>query len=123
MEKLRRMNREDFQVHLIMTLVEREIDAKKMKYIIKPIVEKGKKYNSKDDFVRLWVLPPDKICNHLYNFVEVVQQFSIMEPYYPLWINVYVKDENIVELQTSLRFRKPSELHYVETGHPPFKMM
>ena len=41
---------------------------------------------------------------------EVVKRFSVFEPYYPLWIDVYVNGNDITELHTSLRFRKPSEL-------------
>lgn len=51
------------------------------------------------------------------------KRFSIFEPYYPLWVDVYVKEKNIVELHTSLRFRKPSELLRRETGNAPFKLV
>lgn len=47
----------------------------------------------------------------------------MLEPYYPLWIKVYVKEDDTVELHTSLRFRKPSEVLKNEIGTEPFKMM
>lgn len=116
------MDRKKFELHLIMTLSEKGIDAKEKNYIIRPIMEEGKKYNSRDDFIRLNVFPPQKISNYVFDFTEIIQRFSIMEPYYPLWIDVCPINKNIVELRTSLRFRKPSEIQRKETGHPPFKL-
>ena len=117
------MNKKDFELHLIMTLLEKGIDAKKVNYIIKPVVEDGKKYNSKDDFIRLNVFPPNKISRYTFEFTQIIQRFSVLEPYYPLWIDVYPVNENIVELRTSLRFRRPSEIQRKETGHPPFRLI
>lgn len=117
------MNRKIFGTHLIKALNEVGIDAKKCNYIIYPVVEEGKKYNSKDDFIRLNVFPIDKISKYIFTFEEILQRFSVLEPYYPLWIKVYVKEDDTVELHTSLRFRKPSEVLKNETGTEPFKMM
>ena len=50
-------------------------------------------------------------------------RFSVFEPYYPLWIDVYTKEKDIIELHTSLRFRKPSELQRREAGNEPFKFV
>ena len=117
------MNRKIFGTHLVKALDEVGIDAKKCNYIIYPVAEEGKKYSSKDDFIRLNVFPSDKISNYIFTFEEILQRFSVLEPYYPLWIKVYVKEVNTVELHTSLRFRKPSEVLKNETGAEPFKMM
>lgn len=124
MEKLRQMSKERFEHHLILTLQEKGIDARKMNYKITPVLyEKGKKYNSQDDFIRLWVLDPDKLSKKVFDLETVVKVFSVVNPHYPMWINVYVRDEETVELETTIRFRRPSELQRVETGHPPFKLM
>lgn len=117
------MNKTIFEEHLIKVLGHKGIDAKKSNYVIYPILEEGKKYSSKDDFVRLNVFPLDKISNYTFTFEEIVKRFSVFEPYYPLWIDVYVKENNIIELHTSLRFRKPSELLRKETGNAPFMLV
>lgn len=117
------MNRKIFGTHLVKALAEVGIDAEKCNYIIYPVVEEGKKYNSKDDFIRLNVFPIDKISNYMFNFEEILQRFSVLEPYYPLWIKIYVKEDDTIELHTSLRFRKPSEVLKNETGTEPFRVM
>lgn len=117
------MNRKIFGEHLIKILEKEGIDAKKCNYIIYPIVEEGKKYNSKDDFIRLNVFPCDKISDYIFTFEEILQRFSVLEPYYPLWINIHVREDNIIELHTSLRFRRPSEVLKNNTGTEPFRVM
>lgn len=117
------MNRNIFGNHLAKVLSELGIDATKGNYVIYPVFEEGKKYNSKDDFIRLNVFPVDKISNFKFTYEEILQRFSVFEPYYPLWINVYVREDDIIELHTSLRFRKPSEVLKNKTGTEPFKMM
>lgn len=52
-----------------------------------------------------------------------MRMLSGLAPLYPLWIEVYFKEGGIVELKTSLRFRKPSVIKYKETGHPPFTII
>lgn len=51
------------------------------------------------------------------------RRFSVFEPYYPLWIDIYMKENDIIELCSSLKFRKPSELQRRETGNVPFKII
>lgn len=117
------MNKKIFEAHLVKILSENGIDAKRSNYVICPELENGKKYSSKDDFVRLNVFPIDKISNYMFPLEEVVKRFSIFEPYYPLWIKIYVKEDDTIELHTSLRFRRPSEVLKNETGTEPFRMM
>lgn len=114
------MNRAVFEAHLLDLLLENGLDALSCKYIISPVFEEGKKYTSKDDFVRLNVFPIEKIKGNTYSFDEVGQRFSVIEPYYPIWIDVHVKEPGIIELKTSMRYRRPSELWRRETGREPF---
>lgn len=114
------MNRAVFEAHLLDLLLENGLDARSCKYMISPVYEEGKKYTSKDDFVRLNVFPTDKIKDKIYSFDEAVQRFSVLEPYYPIWIDVYVKEPGVIELKTSMRYRRPSELRRRETGREPF---
>lgn len=93
-------------------------------FTVVPILENGKKYNSTDDYMRLTLFSDKNLKDRYLNISEVVDLFSGLAPIYPTWINVLFKgsDENtlIFELQTSLRFRKPSQIKYRETGHAPF---
>jgi hypothetical protein len=95
------------------------------KFIVVPVQEEGKSYNSKDDVMRLWLFSDSNIKGKYFDIDSVVDLFSGLEPLYPLWINVSVKENHdeikTIELQTSLRFRKPSELQNQDTGHAPFK--
>lgn len=56
-----------------------------------------------------------------YSVDEAISLLSVVEPHYPLWINVSI-GENI-NLGFSMRFRKPSELLNREYGFSPFKII
>lgn len=116
------LNKKIFGEHLTTALAAVNVDAKSGRYKIYPILEDGKKYTSKDDFVRLNVFPPDKISQNVYTFDDIVQRFSVFEPYYPLWVHIYIKGD-IIELHTSLRFRKPSVVLHQNTGTEPFTVI
>ena len=128
MEKLRKMCKKDFENNLMLAvceLLQCPIDEiAGYKFTVLPIMEDGKNYSSKDDIMRLWYFTKRNI-NRLFQLDEVVRLFSGLEPLYPLWIEVLLVDEknNIIQLKHSLRFRRPSELHNTETGHPPFKVV
>lgn len=124
------MQKSIFKENLIKVLDEISVTMntklnKDYKFIVTPVQEEDKSHNSKDDVMRLWLFSDSNIKGKYFNLDSVVDLFSGLEPLYPLWINVSVKevhDEiNTIELQTSLRFRKPSELQNQDTGHAPFK--
>jgi len=116
------MNNIIFATHLVKVLDKAGIDAQKSKYVIYPIFEEGKHYSSTDDFVRLYVFP-NKVSEKVFTFEDIVKRFSVVKPCYPLWVNVYVKEDNIVELHTCMRFRKPSLVFKNETGTEPFRLI
>lgn len=117
------MNRKEFRDNLLCALSEKNINGEEQNYIITPVIEKGKKYNSLDDYMRLTLFTKENLNGRTLDLESVVKIFASLEPYFPLWIDIYILEKNIVELRTSLRFRKPSELSRKETGHPPFKIM
>jgi len=129
MEKLKKMSKEIFKENLILSLNEllkcptEEITD--YKFIATPIIEKGKNYNSKDDIMRLWSFSEKNIAGRIFDLESIVKLFSGLNPLYPMWIEVSVYDSynKIIELRHSLRFRKPSEIQNLDTGHPPFKIM
>lgn len=115
-----KMNKKIFSENLINTLQEYSIDAGQMNYRVVPVFERGKKYSSKDDFMRLNVFPPDKISDRVFSFEDIIQRYSIFEPLYPMWIDVYKKDDKNIILYSSMRYRKPSEIMNREGGYKPF---
>ena len=70
--------------------------------------------------MRLNIFNENNINGRLFDIEQIVEIFSGLAPLYPLWIKVYFKRSGVVELKTSLRFRKPSEIKHKETGHSPF---
>lgn len=114
------MDKLEFRNNLIQTLHEEYDDFQDIKFIVIPDIEKNKKYNSKDDFMRLTIFNDDNLRERLFDIEKVVKLFSGLAPLFPIWIEVRFREKGVVELKTSLRFRKPSELKYKETGHPPF---
>lgn len=58
---------------------------------------------------------------------EVILMLSRFSPLVPIWINVkyvtYEGDDILMNLECSLRFRKPSLLRNQDTGHAPFKVV
>lgn len=82
--------------------------------------------------IRTWYLSPEynfigtRIFNELKKIGSVVNCLSGPHSTFLIWIDVKVvneSEEQIIELRTSQRFRKPSLLHNQETGHSPFKIM
>ena len=123
------MNKEIFKKNLQMAVVELDIcsidEITKCRFTIVPIIEKNKKYSSKDDVMIRWVFTEENIGGKVLDVDSVVDVFSGLEPLYPIWINVSIrcKEKLLIQLETSLRFRKPSELQNVEIGYPPFKVI
>ncbi len=124
------MNKSSFKENFLKVLEEISVNKniklnKDCRFLIIPQQEEGKSHNSKDDVMRLWLFSDKNIKDKYLSFNSVIDLFCGLEPLYPLWINVSVKEMeeevNTIELHTSLRFRKPSELQNKDTGHPPFK--
>ena len=125
------MNRIVFGENLLKALDEISVSQntkldKSCKFRIVPIQEE-KTYNTKDEVMKRWIISEKNLKDKYLSFDSVVKLFSGLEPLYPLWINVIYKGMseglNIIELETSLRFRKPSQLQNKETGHAPFKVI
>ncbi len=126
MDKLRMMNKNIFEKNLVASLIEllkySDEEVVTYKFMITPIFEANKNYNSKDDFMRLIYFSEKNIKDRVFNIGDVVNLFSALSPLYPMWIEVSIYDNRskVIELRHSLRFRRPSQIQNVETGHPPF---
>ena len=114
------MNKFQFKSNLLQVLNEEYETPENVRFMITTDQETDKKHNSKDDFMRLNIFNEDNINGRYFDIEQIVQLFSGLAPLFPLWIKVYFKRSGVVELKTSLRFRKPSEIKHKETGHPPF---
>lgn len=129
MEKLREMDREIFKNNLIKTIEEineeMKLNVGEMKFKIVAINEPNKPLNATDDSMRLVALSEKNVGSRLLSLDEASRLLSCKAPFVPIWINVSFLESNATEtifkLETSVRFRKPSLLRNVETGHPPFK--
>jgi len=119
------MDKEQFKSNLLQTIQEavNDLENKTLWFTITPIKEENVKYNSTDDFARLWILT-EKNLNKQFTLDEVVDLLSLPNYKYPLWVKIILSegtDETIFfELKTSMRFRTPTQLKHLEVGYPPF---
>ena len=126
---MKEMNKSIFYDNLMLTINEiirnREFNESILRFKIIPVYEKDKSFNGIDDQMRLIALSEKNVGNRLLTVEETVNLVACKSPFVPIWINISLKEmeeERIVfNFQTSLRFRKPSQLRNKETGHPPFK--
>lgn len=128
MIKLKEMNKSIFYDNLMMTINEimgdMRLDDKSLRFKIIPVYEKDKSFNGLDNQMRLIALSEKNVGNRLLTVDETVNLVACQSPFVPIWINISLNEmsEHLVfNFETSLRFRKPSQLRNVETGHPPFK--
>lgn len=129
MEKVREMNKIIFYENLMMTIHEitdtKNVDESKIRFKIVPVYEKEKSFTGMDDTMRLVALSEKNVGNRLLTVEETVKLVACKSPFIPIWINISLNEMSeqriIFNFETSLRFRKPSQLRNVETGHPPFK--
>ena len=129
MIKLKEMNKSIFYNNLILTINEitgnSKLDDKSIRFKIIPVYEEDKTFNGLDSQMRLIALSEKNIGNRLLTIEETVNLVACQSPFVPIWINISLMDISnhwiIFNFETSLRFRKPSQLRNAETGHPPFK--
>lgn len=110
----------DIAIIKLMNCTENEVD--KFQFELIPIRENIGKDSSKDDWMRLAVLPNNNLKESKpYN--EVIRLLSAGNSKYPLWINMSKNNESMIKLEFSLRFRNIKTSHNQEAGHPPFKLI
>lgn len=120
------LTKDQFKQNLLNTILEGGVifDKSNIKFIITPIKEVNVKYNSLDDYIRLGMLDKANLEYRYFNLEEAVDFLAFPSQKFPIWIKVLLKDEldgNLIfELQTSMRYRTPTQLKYIESGHPPF---
>lgn len=126
---MREMNKFIFYTNLMATIYEivdaKNVDEKSIRIKIIPVYERDKSFTGTDDLMRLVFLSEENIGNRLLTVEETVNLVACKSPFVPIWINISlngVEGNNVIfNFETSLRFRKPSLLRNIETGHAPFK--
>ena len=129
MIKLKEMNKSIFYDNLMLTINEimgdMRLDDRNLRFKIMPVYEKDRSFNGLDNQMRLIALSEKNVGNRLLTVEETVNLEACKTPFVPIWINISLNEMSehqiIFNFETSLRFRKPSQLRNVETGHPPFK--
>lgn len=129
MIKLKEMNKSIFYDNLMLTINEimgdMRLDDRNLRFKIMPVYEKDRSFNGLDNQMRLIALSEKNVGNRLLTVEETVNLAACQTPFVPIWINISLNEMSehqiIFNFETSLRFRKPSQLRNVETGHPLFK--
>ena len=122
------MNKTIFKNHLIKAVQELKnqlnIEGVDYKFHITPVLEKNK---PEDEIMRLGILNPKCVNDKFFTIEQVVVKLTSFSPFVPIWINVsymFSKQDTVfINLDCSLRLRKPSLLRNQETGYAPFKVI
>ncbi|WP_055107014.1 hypothetical protein [Paenibacillus ihumii] len=131
MIKVTQMNEEIFSTNLSKAVDKikeaRKISSDRIKFVIEPVEENGKRLDGGDEMMKRLVLSKENIGGKKLLLEDVVGVLGGLFPKAPLWINVSFMemegDTAIFKLETSLRFRKPTLLRNAETGHAPFNVI
>ncbi|QKJ58575.2 hypothetical protein [Serratia fonticola] len=123
------MNRYIFKKNLLCSIEDlflmehlHSIDSNELLFTVIPVIEEGKRYNSKDELIQRTVFSNENIYGKIIGINDVVDVFSGLDPLFPLWVKISLKKNKpfLIELQTSVRFRKPSVLMNTGSKYPPF---
>jgi hypothetical protein len=120
------LTKEQFKENLLNAIGEviNNTGNKDYRFIITPVAENNVKYNSTDDYIRLWLLNEKNVQGRYFDTDQAVIFLAQPNYKYPNWIKIKRTEETethfTFELQISMRFRPPTQLKYIETGHPPF---
>ncbi|MBC3211984.1 hypothetical protein [Serratia fonticola] len=125
------MNRYIFKKNLLCSIEDlflmehlHSIDSNELLFTVIPVMEEGKRYNSKDELMQRTVFSNGNIYGKVIGINDVVDVFSGLDPLFPLWVKISLKKQKnkpfLIELQTSVRFRKPSVVMNTGSKYPPF---
>ncbi len=121
------LDKKTLKVYLLKALSKSNVTDENQKFLISPIIERGKSLNSTDDYIHRTILNNANLKERVLDIDSVVEVLGCMLPLAPLWVNIHIQNshsgETMIELQCSLRFRLPSILQNQDTGHPPFRVL
>ncbi|NPC93919.1 hypothetical protein HOO54_17280 [Bacillus sp. WMMC1349] len=128
--KISQMNKQLFRNNLLKTIEKVTLKqnirlCEEIRFTLCVNDEQGKSHNSNDDFMRLGILSEKNIDNRVLRLDEVIDMLVHPRLLFPLWVNVSISEVRedclIFKLESSSRFRRPTELQNKGTSHPPFK--
>lgn len=115
---------DNFRKSLSILLSNNDLKYNTLKFKLTPTEETNKPSNLGGDFLRSrhWSRKAPGFDRSDWSFHEVLDIISLGMNLFPLWIELYLY-ENYIELKFSKRFRKYRDLHNVQYGLPPFKII
>ena len=125
------LSKQQFRDNLVKALQESLNEAEwahieHAEFSVNPISEYNVTYNSADDNYKRWILSNENLKNIIFDLNQVVDLLALPGSHYPLWIDIIISRNEkgyVINLNISLRIRKPTQLKNRETGHPPFKVV
>ncbi len=127
MKKCREMTPEIFRNNLLSALAEMDIGINEPLFRIIRVEKKDSCSDNYGSVFDMIVLSEHNIKDKLLSLDEVVSLLSGLSPYVPTQVKIKKGCENDgrveIELYTSTRVCRPSQLANIDTGHPPFKVI
>ncbi|MBP1536003.1 MAG: hypothetical protein IK999_18070 [Ruminococcus sp.] len=127
MKKCREMTPEIFRNNLLSALAEMDIGSYEPLFRIIRVEKKDVCSDNYGDVFDMIVLSEQNIKDRLLSLDDVVYLLSGLTPYFPTQIKIKKVCEHDgrveLELYTSTRVCRPSQLANIDTGHPPFKVI
>lgn len=99
-----------------------ENEQSKFRFQLKPLNEPIGKVSSRDDWMINAVLKNNGI-EEPQSYIDSIRIMSAGKSQYPLWIKISQKNEFLLQLEFSTRFRHIKNCHNQETEHPPFEII
>lgn len=101
--------------------------ANEVLFKIIPYIDAKKPMYGEDSMFAMIVIPKANVDGKFFTIDQVSRLLSYIRDKGPTQVKVrlFEKDQSktIVELYTSVRIRKPSQMANIETGHPPFRVI
>src|SRR5437762_2423635 len=105
------LTKEQFKQNLLIAIgaVINNATNKECRFIITPVAEENVKYNSTDDYIRLWMLNEKNVKGRYFTTDEAINFLAQPNSKYPNWIKIKLAEETATqltfELLISMRFR------------------
>ncbi|MCR5167424.1 MAG: hypothetical protein K6C13_09430 [Oscillospiraceae bacterium] len=127
MRKFSQFNEEICKKNLLLVLSEMNLAANEVLFKIIPDIDAKKPMYGEDSMFAMIVIPKANVDGKFFTIDQVSRLLSYIRDKGPTQVKVrlFEKDQSktIVELYTSVRIRKPSQMANIETGHPPFRVI
>lgn len=127
MKRSTKFDEEICRQNLLLTISEMGLADKDVKYKIIPDIDPKRPSYGEDSVFELVVIPRSDVDGKLFTIEQVSRLFCFIRDKGPTQVKVRLSEDTetgaIVELHTSVRVRKPSQMANIDTGHPPFRII